>query len=52
MSNDLDKLSREKIRNDIGLNFFVEAGAGSGKTSVLVDRMVALCKIPERTLKV
>lgn len=42
MSNDLDKLSREKIRNDIGLNFFVEAGAGSGKTSVLVDRMVAM----------
>ena len=42
MSKDLDMLSREKIRNNIGSNFFVEAGAGSGKTSVLVDRMVAM----------
>ena len=39
---DIDKVSREKIRNDISANFFVEAGAGSGKTSMLVDRMVAM----------
>lgn len=42
MAKDIDKLSREKIRNDINTNFFVEAGAGSGKTSVLVDRMVSM----------
>ncbi|MBR0308656.1 MAG: UvrD-helicase domain-containing protein, partial [Mogibacterium sp.] len=42
MSKDIDMISRERIRHDIGSNFFVEAGAGSGKTSVLVDRMVAM----------
>ena len=42
MAKDIDKLSREKIRNDINTNFFVEAGAGSGKTSVLVDRMASM----------
>ena len=39
---DLDKTARERIRSDINTNFFVEAGAGSGKTSVLVDRMVSM----------
>ena len=42
MCKDIDQLSRDKIRSDIGSNFFVEAGAGSGKTTVLVDRMVAM----------
>ena len=42
MAKDIDELSRDKIRNDINTNFFVEAGAGSGKTSVLVDRMVSM----------
>jgi ATP-dependent exoDNAse (exonuclease V) beta subunit len=42
MSKDYDQTSRDKIRNDIHSNFFVEAGAGSGKTSVLVDRMAAM----------
>ena len=42
MSKDYDQISRDKIRNDIHSNFFVEAGAGSGKTSVLVDRMAAM----------
>ena len=39
---DLDRIARGKIRKDIGSNFFVEAGAGSGKTTVLVDRMVSM----------
>ena len=39
---DLDRIARDKIRTDINSNFFVEAGAGSGKTSVLVDRMVSM----------
>ena len=42
MSKDPDMISRDKIRHDINSNYFVEAGAGSGKTSVLVDRMVAM----------
>lgn len=37
-----DLRSRKKIIRDIDTNFFVEAGAGSGKTTVLVERMVAM----------
>ena len=34
--------SRNRIVSDINTNFFVEAGAGSGKTTMLVNRMVAM----------
>ena len=37
-----DSLAREKIAQQIHSNFFVEAGAGSGKTTILVKRMVAM----------
>ena len=37
-----DSAARWKIRTNINENYFVEAGAGSGKTSVLVDRMVRM----------
>ena len=37
-----DALARDRIVRDISSNFFVEAGAGSGKTTVLVKRMVAM----------
>src|SRR5665811_1992894 len=40
----IDKSAREKIRNQLDWNFFVEAGAGSGKTYCLVERMVNLIK--------
>src|SRR5258705_10751877 len=33
---------RERIRTDLRRNLFVEAGAGTGKTKVLVDRVVQL----------
>ena len=39
-----DKKAREKISNVLDKSFFVEAGAGSGKTHCLVDRMVNLIK--------
>ena len=39
---DNDQLSRDKIKNDISSNYFVEAGAGSGKTSVLVERIASM----------
>ena len=38
----LDEKSRESIVLDINKNLFVEAGAGSGKTTMLVNRMVAM----------
>ncbi len=37
-----DAAARERIRTSIGENMCVEAGAGTGKTSVLVDRIVHL----------
>lgn len=37
-----DSNIRDRIVNDLGTNFIVEASAGSGKTTILVDRMVAL----------
>ena len=37
-----DSLARETIVNVLDRNFFVEASAGSGKTTSLVNRMVAL----------
>jgi ATP-dependent helicase/nuclease subunit A len=37
-----DAVARERIRRDLGDTLFVEAGAGSGKTTALVDRVVAL----------
>ncbi len=47
-----DQHARLRIREDLERNFLVEAGAGSGKTTSLVDRMVALvrnraCKVEE-----
>ncbi len=37
-----DAASREAIRRDLGATLLVEAGAGSGKTTMLVERMLAL----------
>lgn len=37
-----DELARTRITSEIERNFFVEAAAGSGKTSSLVDRMIAM----------
>ena len=37
-----DDPAREAIRTDLGHTLFVEAGAGSGKTKSLVDRVVAI----------
>ncbi|MEJ7799332.1 MAG: UvrD-helicase domain-containing protein [Ilumatobacter sp.] len=38
----LDQPARDRIAADLATNLFVEAGAGAGKTSSLVDRIVAL----------
>jgi hypothetical protein len=37
-----DQPARDRIVEDLGSTLFVEAGAGSGKTSALVDRILAL----------
>ena len=44
MSNLSDEGARLRIREDLERNLLVEAGAGSGKTTSLVDRMVALVR--------
>jgi ATP-dependent helicase/nuclease subunit A len=40
----IDQAARDKIKYELKTNFLVEAGAGSGKTTSLVDRMVNLIK--------
>lgn len=40
----MDELSRKRISEETDTNFFVEAGAGSGKTTQLVARMTAMIK--------
>lgn len=37
-----DEAGRSRVREDLAATLLVEAGAGTGKTSVLVDRVVAL----------
>ena len=37
-----DTRSRDRIISEMNENFFVEAGAGSGKTTMLVNRMTAM----------
>src|ERR1700689_4364022 len=37
-----DQAARQRITKDLETTLFVEAGAGSGKTSALVDRVLAL----------
>ncbi|MCY3610952.1 MAG: UvrD-helicase domain-containing protein [Gemmatimonadetes bacterium] len=39
-----DQAARDRIGRDLERNLLVEAGAGSGKTTSLVDRMVALVR--------
>lgn len=41
-ASDQDLTSRELIRNDMQTNFMVEAAAGTGKTTCIVQRMVNL----------
>ena len=47
-----DEPARETIRTDLDATLFVEAGAGTGKTTVLVDRVVALVRsgVPMRNI--
>ncbi|MDO5133017.1 MAG: UvrD-helicase domain-containing protein, partial [Eubacteriales bacterium] len=42
LSLERDTLSRNRIVSEMDENFFVEAGAGSGKTTMLVSRMAAM----------
>jgi ATP-dependent helicase/nuclease subunit A len=37
-----DSVARERIRTDLDRTFFVEAGAGTGKTRMIVERIVEL----------
>ncbi|MBV9952910.1 MAG: UvrD-helicase domain-containing protein, partial [Acidimicrobiia bacterium] len=46
-----DEAARELVRSDLASTLFVEAGAGSGKTTALVDRVVELVGRGEAELK-
>lgn len=43
-SDPTDQAARDRIRTDLKTNLLVEAGAGSGKTTELVGRMLALVR--------
>jgi ATP-dependent helicase/nuclease subunit A len=45
-----DAEARRRIREDLGATLFVEAAAGTGKTSALVERIVALLRSGRGTL--
>jgi len=42
LNSKIDSQSRLQIRNNLNSSYYVEAGAGTGKTTVLVDRIVSL----------
>ena len=44
-----DSLARERIRTDLDRTFFVEAGAGTGKTRMIVERIVELVAAGQAT---
>ncbi len=43
-----DQAVRDRVTGDLGTTFLIEAGAGTGKTRVLVDRYVRCVLDPER----
>ena len=45
-----DQAARDRIENDLGTTFLVEAGAGSGKTQSLVGRLVAVLRSGRATI--
>ena len=45
----IDQDVRERIRTDLGTNLCVEAGAGTGKTTVLVERIVEVLRTGHAT---
>jgi ATP-dependent helicase/nuclease subunit A len=47
----VDRPARERILRDLDVTFLVEAGAGSGKTQSLVDRMIALLASGKATVQ-
>ncbi len=55
LNNQTEDEIREKIVKDIDRNCFVEAGAGAGKTTIIVDRIVEQLKhgiLPERLVAI
>jgi ATP-dependent helicase/nuclease subunit A len=46
-----DQLERERIATDLDTNLLVEAGAGSGKTTALLERLVALIRTGRATVE-
>jgi ATP-dependent exoDNAse (exonuclease V) beta subunit len=40
----VDQRARERVRDDHGTSFVLEAGAGTGKTTLLIDRLEALLR--------
>ena len=50
MSAPPDQAVRDRVRTDFDTTFLLEAGAGTGKTSVLISRILALVQTGRATL--
>jgi ATP-dependent helicase/nuclease subunit A len=50
MRDSADAEARRRILTEYGTNFFVEAAAGTGKTTALVGRIVGLIRVGAGTL--
>jgi ATP-dependent helicase/nuclease subunit A len=46
MTEPVDAAARVRVRDDHAASIFIEAGAGTGKTTALVERVVALVARP------
>src|SRR3954453_20789316 len=46
----IDAQARERIQTDLDVSMCVEAGAGTGKTTMLVKRIVALMRTGRATI--
>lgn len=46
-----DEKARETVRNNLSSTLFVEAGAGTGKTTALVDRIFNLVTSPDEAVR-
>ena len=46
-----DQAARDRIRDDTAATLFVDAGAGSGKTKSLIDRVTTLALVDEISLR-
>ncbi|MFQ6103412.1 MAG: UvrD-helicase domain-containing protein [Candidatus Glassbacteria bacterium] len=51
MSAEVDTVSRKRATGDLETSFLLEAGAGTGKTTILIERILSILKQARATMK-